>query len=97
MDSNPVLIGTLLYRDEENYSRLFEISRLSADSQCPCPCTANFGKFKLNSRNLAGIILHDSEHGISSNQRTIDFRSTEIVFHGRRRGCVRVRKLDRGL
>ena len=39
------------YRDVKNYSCTFEISCLSA---------ANFGKFKLISRNLAGIILHHS-------------------------------------
>ena len=51
------------YRDVKNYSCMFEISRLNAARQLGHPMhsqPANFGKFKLNSLNLAGIILHDS-------------------------------------
>ena len=46
-----------------NYSCMLEISRLSAAKQLGQPMhsqSANFGKFKLNSRNLSGVILHDS-------------------------------------
>ena len=52
-----------MYRDVINYPCMFEISRLSAARQLGQPMhsqSANFGKFELNSRNLAGIILHDS-------------------------------------
>ena len=46
-----------------NYSCMLEISRLSAAKQLGQPMhsqSANFGKFKLNSHNLAGIIVHQS-------------------------------------
>ena len=52
-----------LFRDVKKYSCMFEISCLSAARQLGQPMhsqSANFGKFKLNSRNLGGIILHDS-------------------------------------
>ena len=51
------------YRVVQNYSCLLENSRLSAARELDQPMhsqSANFGKFKLNSRNLAGIILHHS-------------------------------------
>ena len=51
------------YIDVKNYSCMFEISRLSAARQLGQPMhsqSANFGKFELNSRNLAGIVLYDS-------------------------------------
>ena len=54
------------YRNVKNYSCMFEISRLSAARQLGQPMhsqSANFGKFMLNSQNLAGIILHDSVKG----------------------------------
>ena len=50
------------YRDVKNYSCMFEISRLSAARQLGQPMHSqsdNFGKFKLNSHNLAGIFLHN--------------------------------------
>ena len=53
---------------------MFEISRLSAGRQLGQPMhsqSANFGKFKLNSRNLAGIILHGSVHGGMTTSRPI--------------------------
>ena len=51
----------LFYRGVQNNSCLFENSRPSAARQLGQPMhsqSANFGKFKLNSHNLAGIILH---------------------------------------
>ena len=53
----------LKYRGVKNYSCMFVISPPSAARQLGQPMhiqSANFGKFKLNSRNLAGIILHHS-------------------------------------
>ena len=52
-----------IYRVVQNYSCLFENSRSSAARQHGQPMrsqSANFGKFKLNSHNLAGIFLHHS-------------------------------------
>ena len=51
------------YRVVQNYSGLFENSRPSAARQLGQPVHSqsdNFGKFKLNSHNLAGIFLHHS-------------------------------------
>ena len=36
------------------------------------PCIANFGKFKLNSRNLAGIILHSSVYTENGGKVSVD-------------------------
>ena len=69
--------GTL-YSDVKNYACMFEISRLSAAGQLGQPMhsqSANFGKSKLNSRNLAGIISH---HSVVCTMRR------QLRCHGRR-------------
>ena len=57
------LVELNMYRDVKNYSCMFEISCLCAARQLDQPMhsqSTNFGKFKLHSLNLTGIILHDS-------------------------------------
>ena len=60
-----------LYRGVQNYSCLFENSRPCAAGKLGQPThsqSANCRKFKLNSHNLAGIIVH---HSVQSLQNQI--------------------------